>query len=84
MLDICLQEYGSAEALVLLAHNNGLPVDARLAGGQELLIDEARIIDPPVARYFQSPGVDVNSGQNEALPDDPDTGFDYDLDFDLA
>lgn len=40
MIDLVLQQYGSAERVVVLCSDNGLGLDDDIASGQELFIDE--------------------------------------------
>lgn len=63
ILDICLQEYGSVEALMQLARDNNMSIDAELQAGQELLIDENNIVDKQVAALFARDNIKINTGE---------------------
>ena len=85
IFDICLQEFGSIEALVGLAHDNNIRIDADLEAGQELLINEARIVAPRIVNFFNEKGLDINSGVYVALFGQTIEGEnDYVFDFELA
>ena len=71
LLDIALQEYGSTEALVDLVFDNNLEIDSVLAGGDELLIDDSKVINADVVRYFIDQGIKVNTGELEAIVEPP-------------
>lgn len=84
LFDIALQEYGAIDALVKLAVDNDLRVDDDLTDGQELLIDEAAVINQQMVNYFKNNGHDLNTGVYVDLAIGTNENFDYDFDFDLA
>jgi hypothetical protein len=64
LLDVAIQNYGSMEALFVLAKDNGLEVDDDIAAGQLLQIRETLpdTADPDIVAYYQLNGTRVNSG----------------------
>ena len=52
MLDIALEYYGDASAVVALAADNGLTVGAPLSAGQILDIDPERVADKQITGYY--------------------------------
>jgi len=62
MLDVSIQEYGSIAAVMQLCMDNNIPIDYQLKGGETLLIDESKIIDPRIVKYFKDRKQKVNTG----------------------
>ena len=60
LLDIALQEYGSAEGVVMLMRDNGLELDADIAPGTSLVIRNTPI-NKAVKEYFASKRIKVAS-----------------------
>lgn len=84
LFDIAIQEYGSVEALVKIANDNGLRADDDLTEGQQLIIDDAALVNQQIVNYFKNNGHDLNTGDFVDLVIGENEYFDYDFDFDLA
>ncbi len=59
IFDIALQYYGDVEMVWQLIDDNNLTdgLDSILTPGQELLIDESKIVNPELAKYLQQKGI---------------------------
>ena len=80
ILDICIQEYGSVEALVQLAIDNDLRIDADLTAGQELVINSDHILNTRLVDFFIKEGEKINTGSYEDVTDDEGGIFDNTFD----
>ena len=56
LLDICIQEYGSVEALVHLAKENDVPLDHIPEAGDMVKVSEQVSFKPEVVKYFKDRG----------------------------
>jgi hypothetical protein len=67
LLDICLQYYGSIEALPDLCDANKLNMDSVLTTGQVLLLDDALVRDQEVVNYYAEVlgNYQVNTGDDQ-------------------
>lgn len=70
LMDLAIQFYGNASALVELANDNRLALDAEVAPGTELIIREVYpdSATPIFADYLKSIGEVVVSGQADLQP----------------
>ncbi len=64
LLDISLQYYGSIDAIVGLAQDNGLTIGAPLHHGMVLVIDPDKIIDNQIVLYYRRGGVIPTTAYN--------------------
>jgi hypothetical protein len=62
LLDVCLQELGTLDALFDLADANGLSITAPLRPGQVLQVPASALSQPQVAAYFSSRQQRINVG----------------------
>lgn len=65
MLDIALEYYGDAAAVVTLAADNALTVGAPLAAGQVLNIDPERVADKQVVGYYTRRNIKPTTGYDD-------------------
>jgi hypothetical protein len=77
LLDVCLQELGTLDALFDLADANGLSVSAPLRPGQWLTVPATVLSRPDVASYFAGRAQRINLADsilpgNLVQPDEPD------------
>lgn len=61
MLDIALEYYGDASAVVTLAADNGLVVGAPLTAGQVLDIDPEKVTDKQVTGYYETRNINPST-----------------------
>jgi len=62
LIDLALELYGAAEAVVELAALNDLNIDEALSAGQTVVYDPADVVDRKVVSFFAQRGIIVNSG----------------------
>ena len=63
LLDIALQEYGSTEGVINLVFDNSLDINSPLAGGDELVIDDNKVINAEVVKYYIDRKLKPNTGE---------------------
>ncbi|MFD2787934.1 hypothetical protein [Hymenobacter rubripertinctus] len=73
LLDICIQELGSIEALMELADANGLAITDDLETGEQLQIPDSLLSRPEVAAYFAARRQRINTANYPAPPTAPAT-----------
>lgn len=54
LIDIAMQVYGSAEALLFVCIDNDLDVGDSIVPGQELIIDIDKVTVPKLVEYYSS------------------------------
>jgi hypothetical protein len=63
IIDVAVRFYGDATAVFQLLNDNPLlEMDSVLMAGMPLLIDESKVVNPEVVRYFTALGQIVNTG----------------------
>jgi hypothetical protein len=62
IMDIVLQEYGSPAALVGFCLDNAIHPDDDVEPGQEVIIDENRIVRPQIVQYLKERGIAIATG----------------------
>lgn len=79
LADVAVQVYGELAAVFGLADDNGLLITDRLAAGQVLIIDPARVQNAQVTAYLSARAVVVNNGalSIEQAPDPEPTTPDF-------
>lgn len=64
LLDVALEQYGAVEALVFLLNDNELPLSPELQAGQQLRVDDTKIIDAGVTTYLSARSKQVVTDSN--------------------
>ncbi|MDF7809904.1 LysM peptidoglycan-binding domain-containing protein [Hymenobacter sp. YC55] len=83
LLDVCLQELGTLDALFDLADANGLSCTAVLRPGQVLQVPDSVLSRPEVVNYFAARSYRINVADAVlpagivVPPDEPDTMQDF-------
>ena len=68
LVNIAIKEYGSAEGVAqLVADNNGLNYDSVLVSGQILFIDETKILEEQIVRYYDSKKILAATGASPII-----------------
>lgn len=62
IIDIALEQYGSVAGLVTLARDNNLSITQELDVDVPLLIDESKVINRDMVRYFRQENISINTG----------------------
>jgi hypothetical protein len=60
LVDVCLQEYGSIDALVGLAHDNSLGVDSLPLSGSVMTINPGSVIQKKLVSYLAKNGIVIS------------------------
>jgi hypothetical protein len=61
MVDIAMQVYGSAEAVVDLCNDNNLIIGQIITPGAEVIINDEKIIDAKLVKYYDDNNITVAS-----------------------
>ena len=61
LIDVSIQHYGSAEAIVELCRDNNLNIGQEINPGTELLINETHVVDKRLVAYYKSNEIIVTS-----------------------
>lgn len=62
IIDIALEQYGSVAGLVTLVRDNNLSITQELDVDIPLLIDESKVINRDMVRYFRQENISINTG----------------------
>ena len=54
LLDLAIQQYGSAEAVVSMAISNNISITEDIEVGNKISTEQENISNQPIAQYFQS------------------------------
>lgn len=83
ILDLAVQYYGNIEAVFDLIDDNPdviVNLDYVAKAGDKILIDETKIINKDVVKYFTDKNIRINNGQEEPAGDFND---DFNDDFNI-
>ena len=79
VFDIVTQEFGTLEELFTLLNDNDLAVNAKLTGGQELVVNKINVGDENVKNFVTLQNITMNNDQGEKVP--PLLSGDYNSDY---
>ena len=79
IFDIATQEFGTLEELFTLLNDNNLAVNAKLTGGQELVVNKINVGDENVKNFVTLQNITMNNDQGEKVP--PLLSGDYSQDY---
>ena len=68
VFDIVTQEFGTLEELFTLLNDNNLAVNAKLTGGQELVVNKINVGDENVKNFVTLQNITMNNDQGEKVP----------------
>lgn len=83
MVDLALQEYGSVSAIIDLARDNEISIDADIEAGETYAIDETKIVDLRMVKFLKSNNKPIVTGQYVQVADANFDGY-FDGTFDLT
>ena len=74
LADVCLNEYGSIEALIDLALDNNLTLDSEVSPGDKLIIFTSKVRSQKVKDYLSQTNKRVNTGETVGSGAPPESG----------
>lgn len=79
IFDVATEQFGTLEELFVLLNDNDLAVNAKLIGGQDLVINKINVGDENVKNFVVLQNITMNNDQGEKEP--PLLGGDWNNDW---